>query len=304
VVAEPDAVHRAVADRPRGHDPCPCLRVRVRRSDEHVVDPPAVAGLAHHPVDLACGGGVVHRPGVAGSLAPGGRSREPKAERHRLPFWADVAKVGASHGDLPAATRARSTRPADGGGGGLRRAFGAWGRAVHYDSIGELVASADAVVVGQVAETSRGRVLDQQDVVHTIMNVRVAVEQLWAGRMPTPAFTIEQPGWEQAARRPGWRGWFDPAGERPWRLKDELRLKQGDRGVFFLARDRRPPRWKLLGPEGLYLIDGAELSDTSRSDPTVRTVEAMSVTELDEGVGAAVAAVRRGELKPKTPSAG
>jgi hypothetical protein len=36
----------------------------------------------------------------------------------------------------------------------------------------------------------------------------------------------------------------------------------------------------------------------------VRTVEAMSVTELDEGVVAAVAAVRRGELKPKTPSAG
>ena len=177
-------------------------------------------------------------------------------------------------------------------------------RAVHYDGIGELVASADAVVVGQVAETSRGRVLDQQDVVYTIMNVRVAVEQLWAGRMPTPAFTIEQPGWEQAARRPGWRGWFDPAGERPWRLKDELRLEQGDRGVFFLARDRRPPGWELLGPEGLYLIDGAELSDTSRSGPTVRTVEAMSVTELDEGVGAAVAAVRRGELKPKTPSAG
>lgn len=32
--------------------------------------------------------------------------------------------------------------------------------AVRYDSVGELVASADAVVVGRVAETSRGRVLD------------------------------------------------------------------------------------------------------------------------------------------------
>ena len=176
-------------------------------------------------------------------------------------------------------------------------------RAVHYDNIGELVASADAVAIGRVAETSRGRVLDQEDVVFTIMDVRVVVERLLAGRMSTRAFTIEQPGWEKTAGRPGWRGWFDAAGERPWRLKDELRLKEGDRGVFFLAGDRSPTGWELLGPEGLYLIDGAEVADTVRSDPTVRAVEATTVTELEEGVGAAVAAVRRGELKPKMPSA-
>jgi hypothetical protein len=177
-------------------------------------------------------------------------------------------------------------------------------RARHYDSIQELVASADAVVVGRVAQTSRGRVLDQEDVVFTIMNVRVAVERLWAGRMPTGSFTIEQPGWERTARRPGWRGWFDTAGERPWRLEGELRLSEGDRGVFFLAGDRSPTGWELLGPEGLYLIDGAELSDTARSDATVRRVEAMTVAELQEGVGAAVAAVRRGERRPKPPAAG
>jgi hypothetical protein len=141
-------------------------------------------------------------------------------------------------------------------------------RGVRYDNIGELVASADAVVIGRVAGTSRGRVLDQEDVVFTIMDVQVVVERLLAGRMRTRAFTIEQPGWEKTARRPGWRGWFDPAGERPWRLKDELRLKEGDRGVFFLAGDRPPTGWELLGPEGLYLIDGTALADTVRSDPT------------------------------------
>jgi hypothetical protein len=177
-------------------------------------------------------------------------------------------------------------------------------RAVHYDSIGELVASADAVAIGRVAATSRGRILDQEDVVFTMMDVRVVVERLLAGRMSTGAFTIEQPGWEQTTRRPGWRGWFDAAGERPWRLQGELRLKEGDRGVFFLAGGRTPTGWELLGPEGLYLIDGAELADTVRSDPTVRTVEAMTVTELQEGIAAAVAAVERGELKPKMPSAG
>ena len=177
-------------------------------------------------------------------------------------------------------------------------------RAVHYDSIGELVASADAVAIGRVAATSRGRILDQEDVVFTMVDVRVVVERLLAGRMSTGAFTIEQPGWEQTTRRPGWRGWFDAAGERPWRLQGELRLKEGDRGVFFLAGGRTPTGWELLGPEGLYLIDGAELADTVRSDPTVRMVEAMTVTELQEGIAAAVAAVERGELKPKMPSAG
>ena len=123
------------------------------------------------------------------------------------------------------------------------------------------------MAIGRVAATSRGRVLDQEDVVVTIMNVRVVVEQLWAGRMPTHAFTIEQPGWEKTVRRPGWRGWFDAAGERPWRLQGELRLTEGDRGVIFLAADRPPTGWELLGPEGLYLIDGAH----GRGDDCDRT---------------------------------
>jgi len=115
--------------------------------------------------------------------------------------------------------------------------------AVHYDSIGELVASADAVVVGRVAATSRGRILDQEDVVYTVMDVTLAVEQRWVGRMPTATFTIERLGWEQVARRPGWRGWFDDAGEREWRAQGELRLEQGDRGVLFLAREPGQPGW-------------------------------------------------------------
>jgi hypothetical protein len=176
--------------------------------------------------------------------------------------------------------------------------------AVHHDNVGELVASADAVVVGRVAQTSRGRILDQEDVVYTIMNVEVAVDQTWAGRMPTSAFTIERFGWEQVARRPGWRGWFDFAGERVWRVEGELRLEDGDRGVFFLAGESGSPGWSVLGPEGLYLVDGEVLADTGRADPTVRRVESMSVAELERAVAEAAAAVRRGELQPKRPPGG
>jgi hypothetical protein len=154
----------------------------------------------------------------------------------------------------------------------------------HYGSVDELVAAADAVVVGRVSGTGRGRVLDQEDVVFTIMDVRVAVERVWAGRMPAPTFTIERPGWERVARRPGWRGLLDPAGERVWRLEGELRLEEGDRGVFFLARSRPAPGWELLAREALYLVDRAELADPERSDPTIRSIEAMTVAELEAAV--------------------
>jgi hypothetical protein len=172
--------------------------------------------------------------------------------------------------------------------------------AVHHDSVGELVASAEAVVVGRVASTSRGRVFDEEDVVHTLMNVQVVVEQTWAGTLPTPAFTLERFGWERVARRPGWRGLLDPAGERPWRVQDELRLNEGDLGVFFLAREPGPAGWTMLGREGLYLVDGAELADTNRADPTVRTVESMTLAELRAAVAAAVTARgRRAGTRPR-----
>jgi hypothetical protein len=170
---------------------------------------------------------------------------------------------------------------------------------VHHDNVGELVASADAVVVGRVAATSRGRTIDEKDVVYTLMDVTLAVEQRWAGRMPADTFTIERWGWEQVARRPGWRGWLDAAGERESRVSGELRLEQGDRGVLFLAREPGQPGWSVLGPEGLYLVDGAELADTGRADPTVRAVEAMTVSELQAAVAEAAAAAGRGELQPK-----
>ena len=174
--------------------------------------------------------------------------------------------------------------------------------AVRYGSIGELVASADAVVVGRVAETSQGRVLDQEDVVFTTMNVQVAAEQVWAGRMPTAAFTIERFGWERAARRPGWRGWLDVAGEREWHVAGELRLKQGHRGVFFLARSNHAPGWYGLGPEGLYLIDGAQVVDTDRSYPLVRRIESMTVAQLQGAVADAAAARAAVSSCPRCPA--
>ena len=69
MVAEPDPVDRAVADQPGGQDPGPGPRVGMGRADEHVVDPPPVAGPPDQPLDLGRGHRVVHRPGMAGPVA-------------------------------------------------------------------------------------------------------------------------------------------------------------------------------------------------------------------------------------------
>jgi len=50
-------------------------------------------------------------------------------------------------------------------------------------------------------------------------------------------------------------------------LSNQLRLKEDDRGIFFLARTNDAPGWYVLGPEGLYLIDGAGLVDTRPVGP-------------------------------------
>jgi hypothetical protein len=65
--------------------------------------------------------------------------------------------------------------------------------------------------------------------------------------------------------------------------------------VFFLARISDTPGWQVLGPAGLYLIDGADLVEVERSAPLVRTVESMTVTRLERALVDAAAAVRRGE---------
>jgi pyruvate/2-oxoglutarate dehydrogenase complex dihydrolipoamide acyltransferase (E2) component len=58
------------------------------------------------------------------------------------------------------------------------------------------------------------------------------------------------------------------------------------------------------GPEGPYLIDGAQVVDTDRSYPLVRTVESMSLAQLQGAIADAAAAVRRGQLMPKQALAG
>jgi hypothetical protein len=45
-----------------------------------------------------------------------------------------------------------------------------------------------------VVEIGRGRVVAELEVVSTFMNVRVAVERVWAGPIPATAFTIERVG--------------------------------------------------------------------------------------------------------------
>ena len=84
----------------------------------------------------------------------------------------------------------------------------------------------------------------------------------------------------------------------PWRDPQMLRLEVGDLAVLFLHRASTAGQFGLLNDQAGYRVVGADIADTDRTDPVVRRIEAMSVSELEQLVHEAAAAVRRGELEP------
>jgi hypothetical protein len=81
-------------------------------------------------------------------------------------------------------------------------------------------------------------------------------------------------------------------------VKGMIRLEIGDRAVLFLRKDPTTGRFGLLSDQAGYLVEGPDIADTARTDPMVRRIEEMSVSELERLIDEAAAAVRRGELQP------
>src|SRR2546430_8613903 len=79
MVAGPNPVGGFVESQRRGAHPAVPVRVRIRGSDEDVVDPPPMAWLAHDFLDLRGGVGIVGVPRVARPVA-GDRPRVVEAD--------------------------------------------------------------------------------------------------------------------------------------------------------------------------------------------------------------------------------
>jgi hypothetical protein len=190
-----------------------------------------------------------------------------------------VVLVAATVG-LYAGWPGRSQNPPEGAGAATSR----W----HFSDPREMVATSDLVVLGTVTAVQRDGVSDQGDVVYTTRLLEVTVDKRLFGTLAGDPVVVEDLGWEKAGGR-----------EVPWRVEGMIRLEVGDRAVLFLHKDPTTGRYGLLSDQAGYRVEGPDIADTDRTDPTVRRIEDMSVSELERLIDEAAAAVRRGELEPK-----
>jgi hypothetical protein len=157
----------------------------------------------------------------------------------------------------------------------------------HFSDPKDMVATSDLVMLGTVTAVERDGVSDQGDVVYITRLLHVTVEKRLFGTLSGDPVVVEDLGWEKAGGR-----------EMPWRVKGMIRLEVGDRAVLFLRKDPTTGRFGLLSDQAGYLVEGPDIANTARTDPMVRRIEEMSVSELERLIDEAAAAVRRGELQP------
>jgi hypothetical protein len=172
------------------------------------------------------------------------------------------------------------------------QSLGAGSSRWHFSDPRDMVATSDLVVLGTVTAVERAGVSDQGDVVYTTRLLHVKVEDRLFGKPTGDPVVVEDLGWEKAGGQ-----------EVPWRVQGMIRLEVGDRAVLFLRKEPSTGLFGLLSDQASYRVEGTDIADSDRTDPMVRRIEGMSVSELERLIDEAAAAVSRGELRP-TPQGG
>ena len=161
--------------------------------------------------------------------------------------------------------------------------------AFHFKDLPSMVATSATVVRGSVADSSRGKVIDEQEVVYTRKLLDIQVEETLAGQPTGPHAQVEVAGWRQV----------DGEAETELRLADELPVGVGDQGIFFLYDFEHDGRYGMVNTQGAYLADGAQVRDSRRTDPLVRKLEALTMADLNRLIEQAAEAVKAGNVKPQ-----
>lgn len=159
--------------------------------------------------------------------------------------------------------------------------------AFQFATLPSMVATSTAVVRGTVVSSSRGTVIDEEEVVYTRKRLDIRVDETLAGRLTAPSIQVEVAGWRQV----------DGEAETEFRFADELPVRLGDRGVFFLYDFEHDGRFGMVNKQGVFLADGMLVRDSARTDPLVRRLEQLTTTALDELIRQANAAVEAGDVK-------
>lgn len=134
----------------------------------------------------------------------------------------------------------------------------------HVVSLGEMVASADAIVEGRVIQVSPGRTvsgpIDEGDFQFT--NIELEVTKLLSGTAPSAKIVLEEDGI----------------------LADLSRV--GDAGVYFLVRKRdRVDAYRLMNTQARYLVDDeGHLIASALDDPLSSDLASLTLDELRTAV--------------------
>jgi hypothetical protein len=98
-------------------------------------------------------------------------------------------------------------------------------------------------------------------------------------------------------------GWQQIDGQPETRLRMEgyPRVDVGNRVVLFLFDANGDGRYGFISRQGVYLVqDDTALEVGHTHDPLTQQIAKLRLTDLEQQIQTATAAIRRGEVRPKT----
>ena len=150
-----------------------------------------------------------------------------------------------------------------------------------FSSLDEMVAASDAIVVGRVTATERGRLIgDPADGGVISRLVTISVTEVLAGDTARTVIVEEE-------------GWLTDG--TPITVNGVAPSEAGDEGLWFLdsTDDAELPSYLVINSQGRFLVAGGEaLRGGDQRDALVQQLQRQSLTELISATRASIASVR------------
>jgi hypothetical protein len=179
---------------------------------------------------------------------------------------------------------------------------------IHFDDVGEMVATSDLVIAGTVESIEPGPVLGEDTPKDPVEEPDVNegyVSKLVDIRVDEVFFY----DWDKDVKSGDvvtlatWGWWVD--GMKPIVPEGYPELCEGDMTVLFLKEGKLSPgRFVYTNFQGVYKIDGSQVADRRRDDDLIEDVERLSASDLRERVRRASDDVRAGLVEPVEPFGG
>lgn len=156
-----------------------------------------------------------------------------------------------------------------------------------FESLPEVVATADLLVEAKVTKVLPGRIVDDPGTSYDtkFVNVTLDVERVLNGKPPSGTVVVET--LELAYARPN----------RDWRLAGTRVLAALDR-----AADGRPIYWTTNLSQSIFLVQSGEIDPVlvgADQDPLVQHIVSIAIEDFRREVDDAKASIGRGEVNPR-----